>query len=88
MDLGWKPKGPLDLVDTRKFSRIEVLKEFQTRLSESLKDASFAHQLAKARQSAYSFRKRQAHPYKMGDMIWLDEVMFRDVIARHQERIG
>jgi len=58
LDLGWVPKSPLDLI-SRKDSPNETVEEFKSRLKGSLEDARFAHQVAKARQSAYKEKMYQ-----------------------------
>lgn len=85
VDLGWNPKSTLYLLKTNKVSFIESLAELQKRMYEDLEDARIAHHLVKARQSAYSARKGQPHPYTRCDMVWLDKVLFWDVIARNQQ---
>ena len=41
VDLGWKPKSPLDVL-TRRECRVQKAAEFETRLKDSLDDAKFS----------------------------------------------
>jgi len=84
MDLGWKPQAPLDLfgkLDTP----IEALNDFKSRMQSALEDSRYAHQVAKARQAAYSAQKYQVSSYKVGDKVWIDKSLFRDAIAKSQQ---
>lgn len=81
VDLGWNPKSPVDMINGRE-SKIESLIEFKGRLAEGLQYATFSHQFTKVRQSAYGEMKTHPHPYKAGNDILLDKVIFKDSISR------
>ena len=83
VDFGWQPRSPVDLLQTKECFR-ESVNEFIYHMGEALWDATFAHELAKARQSAYSARKTHPHPYQAGESVWLEKVLFTDVIAKVQ----
>ena len=51
IDLGWKPKSPIDAL-CKNDVPIESVNEFKTQLRAALEDAQFAHELAKARNIA------------------------------------
>lgn len=55
------------------------------RMSETFSDARFRHQLEKTIQSLYSELETQPHTCKEGEYIWLDIVIFKNVIGRNQE---
>ena len=56
IDLGWKPKSPLELI-TAQDTSIESVNSFKHKLKSAFEDATFCHKLAKARQSAYTAQK-------------------------------
>ena len=85
VDLGWKPKGPLDLLSHSTESPLEALNDFKKRLAAGLEDAKFSHAFAKARQAAYSAAKFKPPAYVVGDLVWLDKDLFKDAIARQQK---
>lgn len=84
VDLGWQPKSAVNLLQAKESSN-ESINQFKERMAEAFRDARFSHEVAKARQSAYSANKTQAHPYKKGDLVWLDKVLFKDDVARVQD---
>ena len=68
MDLGWKPKSPLDLFSGKQ-CEIQSVEDFNTSLKASLKDAQFAYKVARARHIAYTAGKSQPRKYKVGDKV-------------------
>lgn len=74
VDMGWKPKSLLDII-RKEASHNETVNEFKGRLEEVLQDAQFSHELAKARQSAYSACRATQHEYQEGDKLWLDKIV-------------
>lgn len=84
IDLGWSPWSPIDILH-KESTPIESVNEFKTRLRVALEDARFAHELAKAKNSAYSAQKYQPHPYAVGDKVWIDKELFKDAIAKTQK---
>lgn len=59
-DLGWLPKAPVNLLHARE-STLESANESKQRMVEIMRDVKFAHELSKARQSAYSARTTKPH---------------------------
>lgn len=82
-DLGWNPKSPLDLMSSSNHLN-ETVAEFKERLKETLEDAKFAYQLAKADQSARSSLKYKPHSYKPGDELWISKSLFKDAYSKSQ----
>lgn len=82
-DLSWLPKAPVDMLKVRDWT-VESVNEFRQILGEITRDAKFAHECSKAIQSAYVPRRTQPHSYKVGDLIWLNTVLFKYVIAKVQ----
>ena len=82
VDLGWNPRSPLDMF--AKDTPIESVNELKERLQSGLEDSRFCHQLAKARQSAYSAQKYRPASYKVGDKLWIHKTLFRDALSRRQ----
>lgn len=83
MDLGYLPKSPLDTLygTSDKNDKIE---DFKLQLRESLKDAVYAHRIAKAGQSARASIKYKPHSYKEGDKLWINKSLFKDAYAKSQ----
>lgn len=79
VDLGWKPKAPTDFLHAKVYSN-DSINQFKERMSKSFRDAKFAHEVAKARQSAYIASKSQPNHYMIVDYVWLDKVLFKDNI--------
>ena len=84
VDLGWKPRSPIDVLYGQSVP-VESVNQFKRQLRSALEDAQFAHELAKARNSAQSAKKFQPHPYKVGDQVWVAKELFRDAIAKVQK---
>ena len=83
IDLGWKPRSPLDLFYTSS-TPLETVNEFRTRLRVALEDSRFSHHIAKARNSAYASRKYRPHTFKVGDKVWIDKELFTDAVTKVQ----
>lgn len=84
LDLGWKPKSPIELVCSQFHSSVESVNELQQRLLESFQDALFAHRLSQARQSAYNAKRYRPPSYKVGDEVWLSRKYFTDSASKVQ----
>ncbi len=82
MDLGWKPKEPLDMFSHIN-TKLDSLDEFVEMLKVSLKDAKYAYKVARARQSAASSMKYEEPSYEVGDNVWLKE-WFMDSYSKEQ----
>lgn len=83
IDLGWNPRGPLDMhlpVD----SSVESVAQFNMRMNEALDDARFSHTLAKARHAAYSSQTLTPPCYEVGERVWISRSLFRDAVSRAQ----
>lgn len=52
-----------------------------------LTDATFSHELAKARAASYSANKYKEPDNKTGDDVWLHKTLFRDTITRSQPSV-
>lgn len=83
VDLGWNPRGPLDMLFPTT-SSVESVTELTTLLNAGLADARFSHELAKARQAAYSAQKLAPPAYSVGDRVWLSRSLFKDAVSRTQ----
>lgn len=83
IDLGWKPKSPIDDLHKQAVP-FESVNEFKTQLRAALEGAQFVLELAKARNRAQSAQKYTPHPYKTGDQMWIDKELFRDAVAKTQ----
>lgn len=83
VDLGWKPRSPLGIF-RKQSTPIESVDELRNRLQSALDDARFCHEIAKARQSAYTAQKYRPAPYEVGTRVWLNKGLFRDAIAKSQ----
>lgn len=83
MDLGWKRRTLFDLLQ-KADSEVEGVNEFKDRIKAAEKDARFAHELAKARQSAHSAQKYKPPSHKVGDKVWIQKALFKDAISRSQ----
>ena len=83
VDLGWQPRSLVDLLGQADVD-VGYVKDFRDRMREALHDARFSHQLAKARQSAYSAQKHTPPSYKVGDSVWIQKALFKDAISRTQ----
>eukprot|EP00171_Calliarthron_tuberculosum_P023944 IDg23944t1 len=70
LDLGWKPKSPMDFLNNISQS-VESVSAFQKRLMETTQDARFSLKLAQARQAAYNSKKYCPPNYKVGNNVWL-----------------
>lgn len=53
LDLGWKPKYPIELLSQRK-SSVEAVTSLRTRHISGAKDGAFAHLLVQSWQKAYN----------------------------------
>ena len=84
VDIGWKPRSPMDVLH-KNSTPVESVNEFKFRLRVALEDAHFAHQLAKARNSAYTAQRYHPHPYSVGDKVWIEKELFKDAIAKAQK---
>jgi len=84
MDLGWCPRNALDMF-RKPESNNETVNYFKARLKGALEDTRFSHQVAKARQSAYSAQKFDVPKYVVGDRVWLHKTLFRDAIDKSQK---
>ena len=84
LDLGWIPKSPLDMLSGSEVP-VQSVSEFKQRLKNSLEDAKYSYKLAKASQSALASRKYKVPSYKVGDKVWLNRTLFKDLIAKEQE---
>lgn len=83
VDLGWQPKAPLDSLFTGS-TTVESLMDFRDRLQMVFDDASYAHELAKARQTAQASLHSQIPNYKVGDKVWVSRKLFRDSYSKAQ----
>lgn len=84
LDLGWKPKSPLELLSTRDCS-VESVTDLRTRLRSAATDATFAHLLAQSRQKAYNSKRYTPPSYKVGDSVWLSRKYFTDALSKTQQ---
>lgn len=83
VDLGWNPRGPLDMslpVDCT----VESVAQFNLRMNSALEDARFAHELAKARHASYNARKFSPSLYQEGDRVWISRGLFKDAVSKSQ----
>ena len=83
VDLGWKPKSAIDIAH-KSSTPVESVETFRRFLHSGLQDARFAHQLAKASNSAQSGQRYRPHEYTVSDQVWLYRELFRDAIAKAQ----
>ena len=83
IDLGWKPKSPLELV-TAQDTPTESVNSFKHKLKSAFEDATFCHKLAKARQSAYTVQKYRPPNYRIGDHVWIHKALLKDAVSRSQ----
>ena len=84
VDIGWNPKSPLDFISGPTCNN-ESVTEFKKRLKYSLDDAKFSYATAKAGQSARASFKYKPHTYRVGDKLWINRSLFKDVYAKSQE---
>ena len=84
VNLGWKPKAPLDTL-FQSIVPLEALSDFRDRLQAVADDAMYAHQLAKARQTAEASVHFKKPTYQVGDQVWVSRKLFRDSYAKAQE---
>lgn len=82
IDLGWNPRGPLDLFPES--CPIDSVALFNAKINAALQDARFSHQLAKARHAAYSADKYAAPSYVVGDRVWINRSIFKDAVSKAQ----
>ena len=85
MDLGWKPKSPLDFL-SRKQSAVQSVEDFKETLRTSLKYAQFAFQVARSRHISTTAGESQPHKYKVGDKVWINKTPFKDAYSKSQEK--
>ena len=83
MDLGWKPKEPLDMFSHTN-TKLDSLDEFVEMLKVSLKDAQYAYKVSRARQSAASSMKCEEPSYEVGDKVWIKKELFMDSYSKEQ----
>ena len=83
IDLGWKPKSPLEILTSEK-SNNESVEEFKFYLKETLEDAKFSYMVAKAEQNARSSLRYKPHVYKPGDKLWINKTLFKDSYSKAQ----
>lgn len=84
VDLGWKPKGPLDTL-LRSSTNLESLSDFRDRLKAVMEDAQYAHRLAKAKQIAEASVHYKRATYQVGDSVWVSHKLFRDSYSSAQQ---
>lgn len=83
VDLGWNPRGPLDMllpVDPT----VESVTQFNARMNSAMEDARFSHELAKARHAAYAAQKLTPPSYAVGDRVWISRSLFKDAVSKVQ----
>lgn len=78
VDLGWKPKTPLDIISGRDNDSLPTVTEFREQLEESFKSATFVYRLAQAKQAAYNSKKYLPSSYEIGDEVYLSKKLFTD----------
>eukprot|EP00737_Agarophyton_chilense_P002170 gb/GEZJ01002467.1/.p1 GENE.gb/GEZJ01002467.1/~~gb/GEZJ01002467.1/.p1 ORF type:complete len:321 (-),score=19.04 gb/GEZJ01002467.1/:658-1620(-) len=83
VDLGWKPKAPLDAL-FRRSTTVKSLGDFRDQMKMVLEDAAYAHELAKARQTAESSVHCRVPDCKVGDEVWVSRKLFRDSYSKAQ----
>jgi len=71
VDLGYNPSTPL-----HKSVPVETVEEFKRRLRETLDDARYSYQVAKARQCANTAGSYKPHDYQVGDKLWITKNAF------------
>lgn len=64
---------------------VELVSIFHTRLRETVKDAIYAHQFAKARNSATIAVKYKVPTYNKGDLFWANRSYMEGEILREQK---
>lgn len=62
----------------------ELLSKFYEWMVAALQDTHFAHEISEEIQSAYKARHVTPHAYNVGDLLWIDNVLFVDYIAKSQ----
>lgn len=89
MDLGWKKKLQIDILQGKE-SSIESIKEFMGGIEEAFQDAKLSKELEKDRKSSLSVKKPQPHRYMDGELVFLDKAIFKESITKEQgsEKIG
>lgn len=85
LDIGWKPKSPLELLSSRSDYSTEGINDLRKLLLSSFEDAVFAHRLAQARQAAYNSKKYRPPSYVVGDEVWLSRKYFTDSASSVQK---
>lgn len=84
VDLGWKPKGPLDVL-FQSVTKLESLSDFRDHLKAVMQDAQYAHQLAKAKQIAEASVHFKRPNYCVGDRVWISHKLFKDSYSNAQK---
>lgn len=84
LDLGWKPKSPLELLSNPD-SSVESVRLLRNRISAAEQDSKFAQRLAQSRQIAYNSKKYRPPDYKIGDEVWLSRRYFTDALSKTQK---
>lgn len=88
MDLGWKPKEPLDLFSSPK-SNVEPQEEMNKLLLEaSTRDAQYAYKVSSSRQASYAARRMKEPTCEVGDQVWLKMALFMDSVSGIREVEG
>lgn len=85
LDIGWKPKSPVELLSGSTNSSVESVNALKERLSASFDDALFAHRMAQARQAAYNSKRYRPPNYSVGDEVWLSRKYFTDSASKVQK---
>lgn len=70
VDLGWKPRDPLDIL-SGSTPRVQSVCELKETLRGAIDDAIWAHKLAKSRQSAEAALHCKPPDYQVGGWVWV-----------------
>ena len=83
MDLGYLPKSFIDSLHGTS-EKNDKIADFKLHLKDSLRDAMYAHKIAKASQTARASLKYKSHSYKAGDKLWINKSLFKDAYSKSQ----
>lgn len=84
MDLGWKPKGPIDVL-FQSFAKLNSLSDFLDRLKAAMDDATYEHRLAKTSRIAEASIDFKRQNYRVGDCVSISHKLLKYACRSSQQ---
>lgn len=81
VDLGWRPRDPMDFLAGSQ-PLVQSVKSFWSTVQGAFDDARYAHKLAKARQTAEADAHSKHRSYKLNDEVWVSLKLWTDAYSK------